>query len=60
MVGHVIVLVEADQTPRASLEDAMHQLKGCQSVSMILNKARRRASDHMTYGYGYGYGNQGS
>jgi receptor protein-tyrosine kinase len=60
MVGHVIVLVEADQTPRASLEDAMHQLKGCHSVSMILNKARRRASDHVTYGYGYGYGNQGS
>ena len=60
MVGHVIVLVEADQTPQSSLEDAMHQLKGCQSVSMILNKARRRSSDHVTYGYGYGYGKQGS
>jgi len=60
MVGHVIVLVEADRTPQASLEDAMHQLKSCPSVSMILNKARRRASDHVTYGYGYGYGNQGN
>ena len=60
MVGHVVVLVEADQTPQSALEDAMHQLKGCHSVSMILNKARRRASDHVTYGYGYGYGKQGS
>jgi len=60
MAGHVVVLVEADRTPQSSLEDAMHQLKGCHSVSMILNKARRRASDHVTYGYGYGYGNQGN
>ncbi len=60
MVGHVVVLVEADRTPQASVSDAMHQLKGCHSVSMVLNKARRRSSDLVTYGYGYGYGSQGS
>jgi exopolysaccharide/PEP-CTERM locus tyrosine autokinase len=60
MVGHVVVLVEADKTPQSSLSDALHQLKGCASVSMILNKARRRSSDHVAYGYGYGYGSQGS
>lgn len=60
MVGHVVVLVEADKTPQSSVADALHQLKGIESVSLILNKARRRSSDHVTYGYGYGYGNQGS
>jgi protein-tyrosine kinase len=60
MVGHVLVVVEADRTPQGSLEDAMHQLNGCPSVSLILNKARRRSSDHVTYGYGYGYGKQGN
>lgn len=60
MVGHIVVLVEADKTAQSSVEDALHQLKGCESVSMILNKARRRASDHVAYGYGYGYGTQGS
>ncbi len=60
MVGHVVVLVEADKTAQSTVEDALHQLKGCESVSMILNKARRRASDHVAYGYGYGYGTQGS
>ena len=60
MVGHVVVLVEADKTAQSSLEDALHQLKGCESVSIILNKARRRSSDHVAYGYGYGYGAQGS
>ena len=47
MVGHVVVLVEADKTPQASVADALHQLKGCESVSMVLNKARRRSSDHV-------------
>ena len=60
MVGHVVVLVEADQTPQASVADALHQLKGCESISMVLNKVRRRSSDHAIYGYGYGYGSQGS
>ena len=54
MVGHVVVLVEADKTPQASVAEALHQLKGCDSVSMVLNKARRRSSDHIAYGYGYG------
>ena len=56
LVGHVVVLVEADKTPQASVTDALHQLKGCESVSLVLNKARRGSSDHIAYGYGYGYG----
>jgi protein-tyrosine kinase len=60
LVGHVLVLVEADQTPQSSVAEALEHLKGCESVSMVLNKARRRPSDHVSYGYGYGYGSQGS
>jgi protein-tyrosine kinase len=54
MVGHVVVLVEADKTAQSTVGDALHQLKGCESINLILNKARRRASDHVAYGYGYG------
>jgi exopolysaccharide/PEP-CTERM locus tyrosine autokinase len=60
MVGQVVVLVEADKTPQSCVSDALHQLKGCGTVSLVLNKARRRSSDHVAYGYGYGYGSQGS
>ena len=45
IVGHVVVLVEADKTAQSTVEDALHQLKGCESVSLVLNKARRRSSD---------------
>jgi protein-tyrosine kinase len=62
MVGQVVMVVEADKTPQATVTEALHHLKGCQSVSLVLNKARRRSSDHggYGYGYGYGYGSQGS
>ena len=52
MVEDVVVLVEADKTPQGSVTEALHQLKGCDSVSMVPNKARRRSSDHIAYGYG--------
>jgi protein-tyrosine kinase len=59
-VGQVVVLVEADKTPQATVTEALHQLKGCASVSLVLNKARRRASERGVYGYGYGYGGAGN
>jgi protein-tyrosine kinase len=62
IVGQVVMLVEADSTPQATVTEALHQLKGCDNVSLVLNKARRGSSDRANYGYGYGYGygNQGS
>jgi protein-tyrosine kinase len=60
IVGQVVMLVEADSTPQATVTEALHHLKGCDNVSLVLNKARRRSSDSANYGYGYGYGRQGS
>jgi protein-tyrosine kinase len=60
MVGQVVVLVEADKTPQSTVTEALQQLKSCASVSLVLNKARRRASERRVYGYGYGYGGAGN
>lgn len=60
MVGQVVVLVEADKTPQSTVTEALQQLNGCGSVSLVLNKARRRASERGAYGYGYGYGSAGN
>jgi len=62
IVGQVIMLVEADRTPQSTVTEALQHLKGCDNVSLVLNKARRRSSDRSNYGYGYGYGygSQGS
>jgi receptor protein-tyrosine kinase len=56
LAGHVIVIVEADRTPQASVAEALTLLEGCPRVSLMLNKVTRRASDRHGYGYGYGYG----
>lgn len=53
MAGQVVVVIEEDKTPQAALMNSLHQLKGCESVSLILNKARRGLADHAMYGYGY-------
>ena len=53
MAGQVVVVVEEDKTPQAAVMNWMRQLEGCESVSLILNKARRGLSDHAMYGYGY-------
>lgn len=53
MAGQVVVVIEEDKTPQAAVLNSLHQLKGCESVNLILNKARRGLSDHAMYGYGY-------
>jgi protein-tyrosine kinase len=57
-MGQVVMVVEANKTPQAAVEQAAAQLEGCQSVSMLLNKAS--ASSSSGYGYGYGYGHHAS
>lgn len=57
-MGQVVMVVEANKTPQAAVEQAAGQLEGCQSVSMLLNKAS--ASSSSGYGYGYGYGQHAS
>jgi exopolysaccharide/PEP-CTERM locus tyrosine autokinase len=46
MVGQVLVVVEANRTPRDAVMRSLSMLEGCRNVNLILNK----------YGYGYGYG----
>lgn len=53
MAGQVVVVIEEDKTPQAAVMNSLHQLKGCASVNLILNKARRGLSEHAMYGYGY-------
>lgn len=54
MMGQVLVVVEANRTPRAAVRRALGMLEGCTNVSLILNKTMGTDSD--SYGYGYGYG----
>lgn len=56
LAGQVVVVVEADRTPQASVSEALELLQGCEGVSLVLNKVTRRASDRHAYGYGYGSG----
>jgi protein-tyrosine kinase len=56
LVGQVVVVVEADATPQATVTEALSQLEGHESVSLVLNKVQRRGGDHGGYGYGYEYG----
>jgi exopolysaccharide/PEP-CTERM locus tyrosine autokinase len=56
LAGHVVVVVEADKTPQASVTESLSLLQGCERVSLVLNKVTRRAFDRHAYGYGYGYG----
>ncbi len=57
LVGQVVLVVEADKTPQAKVNDAIEHLEGCASVSLLLNKVTRRSKDaYYNYGYGYGAG----
>ena len=56
MMGQVLVVVEANRTPRAAVRRALGMLEGCTNVSLILNKTMGTDSDSYGYGYGYGYG----
>jgi receptor protein-tyrosine kinase len=56
MIGQVLVVVEANRTPRAAVRRALSMLEGCTNVSLILNKTMGTDSDSYGYGYGYGYG----
>lgn len=56
LVGQVVVVVEADATPQATVTEALTRLEGHESVSLVLNKVQHRGKGHAGYGYEYGYG----
>jgi receptor protein-tyrosine kinase len=52
LVGHVMMVVEAQQTQRAEVEAALDLIEACGSVVLMLNKVQLTGSD--TFGaYGY-------
>ncbi len=52
LVGHAIMLVEAQKTQRAEVESALDLIDACPAVSLILTKVKLTVSD--TFGaYGY-------
>ena len=54
-VGQVIMVVEANRTGRASIEEAVSQVKGCEQISFLLNRV---ALSDMIYQYGSYYGDR--
>lgn len=52
LMGQIVLVVEANRTPRDAVARAMQLLDGCANVSLVLNKSRD--VDSARYGYGYG------
>lgn len=53
IVGQILVVVEAEGTPRSVLKDALSHIKQDKPVNLVLNKTRKKTGN---YGYGYRYG----
>lgn len=63
LVGQVVMVVEAEKTRRAQVQEALSMLHPDMIVGFVLNKSRSRAGtsyyNPYYYGYGYGYGDSG-
>lgn len=55
-VGQIVVVVEAQRTPRNSVVEALATIEACPVVMTLLNKVRGVEGKAYGYGYGYGYG----
>ena len=56
LVGQVVLVVGAEETPQNIVNEAVAKLSKCDVVMTLLNKTRR---DIDVYGYSYGYGHYG-
>ena len=54
LVGQIVIVVEAEKTPRHLVEEAVSLLDGPQYVGLVLNKSNQRETGD--YGYYYGSG----
>src|SRR5690606_6082754 len=50
--GQILVVVQAGQTQRAQVRQALETIERCPIKLMVLNQVRK---DDKSYGYGYGY-----
>jgi receptor protein-tyrosine kinase len=56
-MGQVVLVVEADRTPQASVKSALDAIEDCPVVMTVLNKIERSETGSYYGGYGgYGYG----
>ena len=56
LVGQVVLVVAAEETPQNIVSEGIAKLSKCDVVMTLLNKTRR---DIDVYGYSYGYGHYG-
>ena len=58
MMGQILMIVAADQTPRYAVNDALSRLNQDKIIGLLLNKYRPTFGNKFgtNYGYGYGYG----
>jgi exopolysaccharide/PEP-CTERM locus tyrosine autokinase len=55
-MGQVVMVVQADKTLQADVEQALATIESCPAKMMLLNKVRIEGKGKYGYGYGYGYG----
>lgn len=54
-MGQIVVVVQAEKTLQADVEQALATIEACPVKLMVLNQARTTPKDGYGYGYGYGY-----
>lgn len=55
-MGQVVVVVRAEETAQAAVQEALATIEACPVRMLLLNRARVAAGAGYAYGYGYGYG----
>lgn len=56
-MGQIVLVVEAERTTRATVQQALNTIESCPVKLMLLNKTRQSRGGGY-YGYGYGYGDR--
>lgn len=55
-MGQVVMVVQADKTLQADVQQALATIESCPVKMMLLNKVRAEGKGSYGYGYGYGHG----
>ena len=55
-MGQVVMVIQADKTLQADVQQALATIESCPVKMMLLNKVRADVKGSYGYGYGYGHG----
>jgi protein-tyrosine kinase len=55
-MGQIVIVVHAEHTPQAAVQQALATIESCPVKMMLLNQSRGDESGSYGYGYGDGYG----